>query len=198
MDIRNLKYVQVVVDFRLFKKLRIHDFFDPRGPKVFGWNFHHLSTVVYSVISVLVFGYAAIGLFVELEDKLTEVDIVLTISAHIGHVVSLLQVCTLIRHSDKVWNLFSVFRVNLMASDRCCKHFETLHKTRVRSTRIISMYAVVTLTLAQFIASEGANRRLTNVYNLRFPEVDLSIDLYNEYYMTFYTFEFLNGVISCY
>lgn len=39
--------------------------------------------VAYSVISVLVFGYVAIGLYVELEDKLTEVDIVLTTSAHI-------------------------------------------------------------------------------------------------------------------
>lgn len=157
---------------------------------------------VYGVISILVFGYAAVGLFVsELRDKLTEVDIGLTTSTPVGHVTCLLQVN--ISYSDKVWNLLqSVFRVSFLTNDQCCKHVGTLHKTRVKSTRIISTYAIVDLTLTQqwttfpfaynkFVASNGANRKLMNVYNLRFP---VSTDAHNEYYnMIFFTLEFLAG-----
>lgn len=199
MDIRNLKSDETVLDFKYFNMLRIYDLFNPHIPKIFGWNRYQLFCIVFSVFSIVVFGYATVGLFVDLEDKLDEVEIVLTTTIHMEHVACLVKLAVFIHYSDTVWDLFNVFRVDFLASGPCCKHSQILHETRARSSRFIVAYIYIALLLIQqwgsfpytynkFIGFEGPNHRLMNIYNLRYP---LSTDVYNEYYILFYVLEFL-------
>lgn len=202
MDLGNLNNDASVIDIKYFKILHLHDTFNPNGPKVFGLNYYLLFLNVFNVFSTLVFGYATIGLFVDLEDQKNQVEIVLTTTIHMEYLSVVLKLIIFTHYSDNVWNLFTVFRVDFLASDLCRKHTEILHKIRSRSSQFIFGYTCTALLLLQqwatfpytynkFISSGDPNQRLMNIFSLRFP---VSTNTFNECYMLFYTLEFLMAI----
>lgn len=106
--------------------------------RFFGRNRYQLSFIVFGVFSLAVSGHATVGLFVDLEDKLDEVEIVLTTTQFVWNL-----------RSHFVWNLFGVFRADFLAVDPCRKRAGILHETRARSSRFVVAYTRIALLLIQ-------------------------------------------------
>jgi len=198
-DISLLEPKEVSINLKLLKLFRFFHLFDPKTRKICNINVYHLVWyIINSVLSCIVI-YGLLGYFTEMEDVIDIVFHIQLMFCCLIYSLSLIKIIVFLYKANNIWDLLSVTCIHFLTSTRCQTYIGILHNHRKKSIKITnitcglvfinaiewSMYPLV-LKLLQKEDANQSNRRLENIFNLRFP---VTINNYNNNYVTFYIME---------
>ncbi|XP_026814447.1 uncharacterized protein LOC113554692 [Rhopalosiphum maidis] len=198
-DISLLEPKEVSINLKLFKLFRFFHLFDPKTRKVCNVNVYHLAWYfINSVLSCIVI-YALLGYFTETEGVTVVVFHIQIMFFCLNISLCFIKIIVFLYKANNIWDLLRVTDINFLTSTHCQTHIGILHNYRKKSIKITNITCVLVfinaiewtlyplvLNLLQGEDANQSNRRLENMFNLRFP---VTINDYNNNYVIFFIME---------
>lgn len=204
MDVLNND--EFVINLKLLKQSRFYCLIDPNGRRIFSYNIFRLIFLIIFVAIHMVVIYSNLGLIVEVDYQLSNVEFFLIMFADLLNSITFYKTWILLYRMDKIMDLFDVTRIDFMISKQCCKNNKILYGYRNTINKYTNFYCIFCIVVfIQWIIfaylghllgpGKSEDHRFPNVINMPFP---VNIQTYNQYYVIFFVLETICGVFLLY
>ncbi|VVC40510.1 Hypothetical protein CINCED_3A011837 [Cinara cedri] len=194
---------QDTVNIVLLRRIGFFALFNPKTKKVFNCNIYRVCCVLVTFIIECLTVYGMIGLFVETEGKLDNVNLSNLLVYYQVNILCLVEISTFIYRAEDIWHLYKVTGVNFLTNRRSRQHKHILYEYRevsIMATNYLCKFLVLAVSawilypqLLNFNTFTGVHdiditktKRFYNVFDIRFP---VTTRTYNDYYYLFYLIE---------
>jgi len=186
------------MNLSIYKQFRLYNIIDPNSQKIFNRNAYRLFCIVSITVHLCMFFIGHVGFFVNMDDKLNDIDIVLMGVTYSQYYLGLVKIIVLIYRADIVWVLFDMAKLDFLTSEVCRKNISTLYNRRnwiIKATNrycfgqfVISLQWILSPLVINAFDDNPNIHRYENILNFRFP---FSIHIFNKYYVLFYFIELM-------
>lgn len=201
----SLKPYDVAFNLELIKQIRFYHLLDPNSRKIFNVNVYQFILVLITFICECLLIYGLLGYFIEMEDTIDSIAVLLLIFVTIINILSVIKAITFMYKANDIWSLFNVARINFLSSVRC-RDYSNIHykygDISIKTTYFLFVMAILgnlvwgAYPLVLYAMSIGDvhtdsttnRRRIENIINYPFP---VTVSTFNNNFFCFYIIELI-------